>query len=82
MKIRKANIINQKEMITDVYLHENKQQFHTLVAVPQLEWSTLISYEEEKAELIQKLNASLANIAEKEAAEELSQKIAHWVTEM
>ncbi len=48
MKIRKANILNKDQMITDVYLHENKKEFHTLVAVPQLEWSKLISYEEEK----------------------------------
>ncbi|MFT0801157.1 YueH family protein [Bacillus swezeyi] len=82
MKIRKANIMNGDQMITDVYLHENKRQFHTLVAVPQLEWSMLISYEEEKSALIKKLDASLANIAEKQAAAELSQKIVQWVTEM
>lgn len=69
-------------MITDVYLHENKRQFHTLVAVPQLEWSMLISYEEEKSALIKKLDASLANMVEKQAAAELSQKIVQWVTEM
>ncbi|KAA6450477.1 YueH family protein [Bacillus swezeyi] len=82
MKIRKANIMNGDQMITDVYLHENKKQFHTLVAVPQLEWSMLISYEEEKSALIKKLDASLANITEKQAAAELSQKIVQWVTEM
>ncbi|MGN9866416.1 YueH family protein [Bacillus swezeyi] len=82
MKIRKANIMNGDQMITDVYLHENKKQFHTLVAVPQLEWSMLISYEEEKSALVKKLDASLANITEKQAAAELSQKIVQWVTEM
>ncbi|MED2977055.1 YueH family protein [Bacillus swezeyi] len=82
MKIRKANIMNGDQMITDVYLHENKRQFHTLVAVPQLEWSMLISYEEEKSALIKKLDASLANMVEKQAAAELSQKIVQWVTEM
>ncbi len=48
MKIRKANITVQSGMIGDVYLHENKKEQHTLVAVPELEWSTIISYEEEK----------------------------------
>ncbi|AOP16568.1 hypothetical protein ETA57_17960 [Bacillus licheniformis] len=82
MKIRKANILNEDQMITDVYLHENKKEFHTLVAVPQLEWSTLISYEEEKAELSEKLDRSLSKVAESDAAEELSKKIVQWVTEM
>lgn len=45
MKIRKANINTQTGMITDVYLHENRKELRTLVAVPQLEWSTIISYE-------------------------------------
>ncbi|MFB6498368.1 YueH family protein [Bacillus haynesii] len=82
MKIRKANILNKDQMITDVYLHENKKEFHTLVAVPQLEWSTLISYEEEKTELAEKLDRSLAKVAEAGAAKELSKKIVQWVTEM
>lgn len=60
MKIRKANIVSEDKMITDVYLHENKKQSHTLVAVPELEWSALISYEEEKRPLVQKLKQSLA----------------------
>ncbi|EWH21032.1 YueH family protein [Bacillus haynesii] len=82
MKIRKANILNKDQMITDVYLHENKKEFHTLVAVPQLEWSTLIFYEEEKTELAEKLDRSLSKVAEAGAAEELSKKIVQWVTEM
>ncbi|MGR3288316.1 YueH family protein [Bacillus sonorensis] len=82
MKIRKANIVSEDKMITDVYLHENKKQSHTLVAVPELEWSALISYEEEKRSLVQKLKQSLAKNMQTDAAEELSQKIVQWVTEM
>ncbi|MGM0861164.1 MAG: YueH family protein [Bacillota bacterium] len=82
MKIRKANITAQIGMIGDVYLHENKKEFHTLVAVPQLEWSTIISYEEEKASLSERLEASLLRLTEEEPALELTKKIIHWVTEM
>ena len=52
------------------------------MAVPQLEWSKLISYEEEKAELAEKLDRSLSKVAEADAAGELSKKIVQWVTEM
>ncbi|NPC93987.1 hypothetical protein HOO54_17625 [Bacillus sp. WMMC1349] len=82
MKIRKANITNEDKLITDVYLHENRQQFHTLVAVPELEWSILISYEEEKSLLYKRVNDSLAKTMQKQAAEALTKKIIQWVTEM
>lgn len=82
MKIRKANVMNGETLITDVFLHENKKQFHTLVAVPELEWSMLISFEEEKQVLADKLKSSLAKNAQSDAAEELSLKIVQWVTEM
>lgn len=82
MKIRKANISTQTGMITDVYLHENRKELHTLVAVPQLEWSTIISYEEEKSLLPERLEASLRRHTEEEPAGELAKKIIHWVTEM
>ncbi|KAF1678226.1 YueH family protein [Bacillus mexicanus] len=82
MKIRKANINTESGMITDVYLHENRKELRTLVAVPQLEWSTVISYEEDKASLPERLNASLRRHTEAEPAGELAKKIIHWVTEM
>ncbi|CAN2254971.1 YueH family protein [Bacillus vallismortis] len=83
MKIRKANINTQTGMITDVYLHENRKELRTLVAVPQLEWSTIISYEEDKAALPERLETSLRRHTEEEdTAGELAKKIIHWVTEM
>ncbi|POD88056.1 YueH family protein [Bacillus subtilis] len=82
MKIRKANINTQTGMITDVYLHENRKELRTLVAVPQLEWSTIISYEEDKATLPERLEASLRRHTEETPAGELVKKIIHWVTEM
>lgn len=74
--------MNGETLITDVFLHENKKQFHTLVAVPELEWSMLISYEEEKQVLADKLKSSLLKNMQSDAAEELSLKIVQWVTEM
>ena len=82
MKIRKANINTQTGMIMDVYLHENRKELRTLVAVPQLEWSTIISYEEDKATLPERLEASLRRHTEEAPAGELAKKIIHWVTEM
>lgn len=82
MKIRKANITVPAGMIGDVYLHENKKEQHTLVAVPELEWSTIISYEEEKQALVQRLHQSFSKLTEEEPALELARKITHWVTEM
>ncbi|KJJ40995.1 hypothetical protein UM89_16055 [Bacillus subtilis] len=82
MKIRKANITTETGMITDVYLHENRKELRTLVAVPQLEWSTIISYEEDKASLPERLEDSLRRHTEEAVADELAKKIIHWVTEM
>ncbi|QIW81214.1 YueH family protein [Bacillus tequilensis] len=82
MKIRKANITTETGMITDVYLHENRKELRTLVAVPQLEWSTVISYEEDKTSLPERLEASLRRHTEEDPAGELAKKIIHWVTEM
>ncbi|MEC3840181.1 uncharacterized protein SRCM101294_02027 [Bacillus amyloliquefaciens] len=82
MKIRKANITVKSGMIGDVYLHENKKEQHTLVAVPELEWSTIISYEEEKKALAQRLLQSFSKLIEEEPAGELAGKISHWVAEM
>lgn len=65
MKIRKANINTQTGMITDVYLHENRKELRTLVAVPQLEWSTIISYEEDKATLPKRWKLRCAGIQRK-----------------
>ncbi|MFS0655566.1 YueH family protein [Bacillus sp. 179-C3.3 HS] len=82
MKIRKAHITSEKPKTYNVYLHENKKEYKTLVAVPDIEWSISIAYEDEKQILAQSLEQSLIARMEKDEARELAQKIVHWVTEM
>jgi hypothetical protein len=82
MKIRKANLTVNENPINQVYLHENKKEFHTLIAVPDLEWSILISNEGEKEELFLTIVQSLQNRTTREMAEELAHKMIQWVTEM
>lgn len=82
MKIRKANVHSGQELITNVYIYENKQQEYSMIAIPQLEWSTIISYEEDRAVLKDRLYNSILKKAQKSPAEELMNKIVHWVGEM
>ncbi|MFP3421088.1 YueH family protein [Bacillus sp. SIMBA_154] len=82
MKIRKAHITRGQLKTYNVYLHENKKEYKTLVAVPDIEWSISIAYEDEKAQLEQSLEQSLMERVETDEARELALKIVHWVTEM
>ncbi|PCK20185.1 hypothetical protein CEY02_14685 [Bacillus pumilus] len=82
MKIRKAHITSGQPKTYNVYLHENKKEYKTLVAVPDIEWSISIAYEDEKRQLEQSLEHSLRERVEADEASELAQKIVHWVTEM
>ncbi|WP_226669469.1 YueH family protein [Metabacillus litoralis] len=82
MKIRKANVHNENELITNVYIYENKQQEYSLIAIPEIEWSTIIPYEEERVVLKERLSDTLSKRVQQSAAEELTNKIAHWVGEM
>ncbi|ALC82219.1 MULTISPECIES: YueH family protein [Bacillus] len=82
MKIRKANLTANHIPINQVYLHENRKENHTLIAVPDLEWSILVSYEDEKEELFLTIDQSLQNRTTREAAQELAIKMVQWVTEM
>lgn len=79
MKIRKAYIGTE---IYPVYIHENKKEEHTLVAIPSLSWSTIITYEEAKANIEKRLINDFALKLTEEAPEHLSLKIVQWVTEM
>ncbi|RAK23139.1 YueH-like protein [Anoxybacillus vitaminiphilus] len=81
MKIRKANILDEK-VVTNVYIYENKKEEYRVVAIPDIEWSQLIRYEEETEELEKRLLLSLDRILSKEKAEQLSRKILYWVREM
>ncbi|TXC91235.1 hypothetical protein FS935_10080 [Metabacillus litoralis] len=82
MKIRKANVHSDNELITNVYIYENKQQEYSMIAIPQLEWSTLIPYEEDRRVLKDRLCNSLLKKIEKSPAVELMNKIVQWVGEM
>ncbi|TYR81584.1 hypothetical protein FZC66_07020 [Priestia megaterium] len=82
MKIRKANIRLEHTMIENVFLHENKKEEQTLIAIPDLEWSTVISYEEDIQACKQRLYTSLVSRVEEEVAEQLTNKINFWVREM
>ncbi|KXG10342.1 hypothetical protein AT864_00933 [Anoxybacillus sp. P3H1B] len=81
MKIRKANILNERET-TNVYIYENKKEEHIVVAIPHMEWSFLIRYEEETELLRSKLLSSLSKKVEGAQAEPLVDKLLYWVREM
>ncbi|MDE8564359.1 YueH family protein [Anoxybacillus rupiensis] len=81
MKIRKANILNERET-TNVYIYENKKAEHIVVAIPHMEWSFLIRYEEETELLRSKLLSSLSKKVEGAQAEPLVDKLLYWVREM
>ncbi|WP_175640591.1 YueH family protein [Metabacillus schmidteae] len=82
MKIRKANVKNEKHDITNVYIYENKKEEYSLIAIPEIEWSTTISYEEKRDELYHRLITSLTKNVEQETADELARKVQQWVSEM
>ncbi|MGM7722571.1 YueH family protein [Metabacillus sp. Hm71] len=82
MKIRKANVHNGNAFIENVYIYENKKQEFTMIAIPEIEWSTTVQYEEEREELKARLIASLSKNAAENTAEELAAKLIHWVGEM
>ncbi|ANB57506.1 yueH-like family protein [Anoxybacillus sp. B7M1] len=81
MKIRKANILNERET-ANVYIYENKKEEHIVVAIPHMEWSFLIRYEEETELLRSKLLSSLSKKVEGAQAELLVDKLLYWVREM
>ncbi|WP_078431269.1 YueH family protein [Metabacillus halosaccharovorans] len=82
MKIRKANVKNDNITITNVYIYENKKEEYSLIAIPEIEWSTTISYEEKRDELYSRLITSLPKNTEQETADELARKVQQWVSEM
>lgn len=81
MKIRKANVEINGQMITNVYVYENKKEEYTIVSIPEIEWSTLISYEDDHELLRKRLIESLEGKTGA-AAEQLTFKIIQWVREM
>ncbi|MDQ0162104.1 YueH family protein [Bacillus alveayuensis] len=82
MKIRKANIENDGKLITNVYLYENKKEEYTMVAIPDIEWSTVIPYVEDRTKRSMRLAKSLEKHVEPQVAIQLTSKIMQWVYEM
>ncbi|MGM0875510.1 MAG: YueH family protein [Bacillota bacterium] len=82
MKIRKANVHNGNDLITNVYIYENKKQEFSMIAIPELEWSTIVQYEEEREALKTRLVDSLSNKVTSNTAGVLANKMIHWVGEM
>ncbi|NLP52280.1 YueH family protein [Bacillus sp. RO1] len=80
MKIRKANL----EVDTvSVYIHENKKEEHTLIAIPSIKWSTIIPYEEDNTSLTKRLKAEFQSVLDSaEDVTHLSLKLVQWVREM
>jgi len=79
VKIRKAMLLEKE---TNIYLYENKKEEFTLVAIPNIEWSTLIPYEEETSLLNERLQQSLVKQVHQSEALSLTLKILQWVREM
>ncbi len=79
MKIRKANL--QVDTFS-VYIHENKKEEQTLIAIPFIKWSTIISYEEDNTSLTKRLEEEFQAALDNEDATHLSLKIVQWVREM
>ncbi|MCM3618992.1 YueH family protein [Sutcliffiella horikoshii] len=79
MKIRKANL--QAETFS-VYIHENKKEEQTLIAIPFIKWSTVILYEEDNTSLTKRLEDEFQSALDSEEATHLSLKIVQWVREM
>ena len=82
MKIRKANVQNGDQFITNVYIYENKKEEYSLIAVPEIEWSTIVEYEEILDHLRERLHNSIGIAVKDEVAEELSTNMVYWVGEM
>jgi YueH-like protein len=81
MKIRKAVLFDERTPI-NVYIYENKKGEYIVVAIPDLEWSFLIRYEEETETLKERLVSSLTKAVPKEHVEMLVNKLLYWVHEM
>jgi len=79
MKIRKATINENTE---NIFIYENKKEEYTVVAIPSIEWSTVIPYEEETISLKTRMLHSLVKRLEETQATNIGMKITQWVREM
>ncbi|MED0686443.1 YueH family protein [Anoxybacillus ayderensis] len=80
MKIRKA-CIDPHSSQQNVYIYENKKEQYIVVAIPYLEWSIYVSYDD-FVHMESRLQQSLANVLEEEHVSPLAMKLAQWMREM
>ncbi|AKS37823.1 hypothetical protein NP92_01405 [Anoxybacillus gonensis] len=80
MKIRKATI-DEQSLQQNVYIYENKKEQYIVVAIPYLEWSIYVSYDD-FAHIESRLQQSLAKVLEEEHVSPLAMKLAQWMREM
>ncbi|MBM7586584.1 hypothetical protein JOC86_003136 [Bacillus pakistanensis] len=77
MKIRKS-ITDGKDRT--VYIYENKKEEYFMIAIPDINWSIMFTYEQEMKENVQK---TLANRGLDEAESTIiANRIFQWTTEM
>ncbi|AST08109.1 MULTISPECIES: YueH family protein [Anoxybacillus] len=80
MKIRKT-MIDSPSLQQNVYIYENKKEQYIVVAIPYLEWSIHVTYDD-LANIELRLQQSLANVLDEEHVLPLAMKLAQWMREM
>ncbi|MCG3083712.1 YueH family protein [Anoxybacillus sp. LAT_35] len=80
MKIRKT-MIDSPSLQQNVYIYENKKEQYIVVAIPYLEWSIHVTYDD-LANIELRLQQSLANVLDEEHVSPLAMKLAQWMREM
>jgi hypothetical protein len=80
LKIRKT-ILHGDQI--DILIYENKKDEYFVMAIPELEWSTRFSYDEEDEDLKKRITASLDKTASAGTeAVLLGQRLLQWAREM
>ncbi|ACJ34322.1 Uncharacterized conserved protein [Anoxybacillus flavithermus WK1] len=80
VKIRKT-MIDSPSLQQNVYIYENKKEQYIVVAIPYLEWSIHVTYDD-LANIELRLQQSLANVLDEEHVLPLAMKLAQWMREM
>lgn len=80
MKIRKT-IINEQSSQQNVYIYENKKEQYIVVAIPYLEWSMQVTYDD-LANIESRLHHSLRRVLDEQYVRSLAVKLAQWMREM
>lgn len=80
MKIRKT-MIDSPSLQQNVYIYENKKEQYIVVAIPYLEWSIHVTYDD-LANIELRLQQSLEKVLANEHVLPLAAKIAQWMREM